>query len=152
MALYFLNKETLPAFMQRIEKLSPDSERQFGTLDVVGMMRHMRNALETALGEVTMPDDAKPVIGPCLYFFITHIMTEWPKGKIKAPDYWTPPAEYDYAKERELFLAALNRFVDAQANEPHKKTKHPMLGTLTLAQWSRLNGIHLDHHLKQFAA
>lgn len=42
MAKIHLNDETLPAFKARIEKLTHESERQFGTMNVLAMMRHIR--------------------------------------------------------------------------------------------------------------
>lgn len=151
MAVVYLTRETLPEFRRRIDRLSPDLKPQFGSMSVVAMLRHMRNAIETALGETDLPDVAKPVVGRLLYLFSCHVLTSWPRGRIKAPDWWVPPPEKEYDEERRLFLAALERFVDAHADSAKDVVHHPMFGPLRLHQWSRLNGIHLDHHLKQFA-
>ena len=150
MAKMYLNGETLPGFKDRIEELKPDSERQFGSLDVAGMMRHMRNVMEAALEEVSYPDQSKPVVRRLMFFFATQIMTTWPKGRIKAPDFWTPPAEEDFERERELWVASLERFAEKAKKESSRVVQNPFFGPLKLRQWSLLNGIHVDHHLKQF--
>ena len=63
MAKVYLNRETFPAFKERIGKLSPEAERQFGTMSVIAMMRHMRNVMETALGETSYPKQLPEFIG-----------------------------------------------------------------------------------------
>lgn len=143
--------ENAEYFRERINRLQPDSERQFGTMNVVEMMRHMRNATETALGEVENPGKPNPIVGRLLFLFICYVMTEWPKGKIKAPDYWTPPPDRDFDEEKKALLEAFERFMaKMEAGETETVTEHPMLGKLNLKQWSRLNGIHFIHHFKQF--
>ena len=109
MAVRVLDQQNLSYFLGRIEKLSKDSPRKFGTMDVTKMMRHMRNAFETAMGETNLPDASKPFVGKFLYYVITHVITTWPGGRIKAPDYWTPPSDHSYEEERELFVVALKR-------------------------------------------
>ncbi len=150
MGITLLIPENKEYFAERIKRLKPDSPRQFGTMDANQMMRHMRNALETSMGEVTMPGKATPVVGKAAYFFITHVMKTWPGGRIKAPDYWTPASDRDFEAEREALLGALDRFMEFYvAGEP--TAPHPMLGGLRLDQWARLNGLHFKHHFRQFA-
>ena len=149
MAVTYLIPENKEWFVDRINRLKPDSERQFGTMDANQMMRHMRNALETALGEVEMPGKANTIVGKINYFTITQVMTKWPGGKIKAPDYWTPPADREFEQERAALLSAIDRFLDACAiGKP--TAPHPLLGNLNTGQWARLNGLHFAHHFRQF--
>lgn len=148
MAVTYLNADNKEYFVERIKQLRPDSERRFGTMDANQMMRHMRNALETSMGEVEMPGKPLPG-GKAVYFLITHVMTKWPGGKIKAPDYWTPPADQEFEAEREALLSAVDRFVEHyDAGKP--TAPHPMLGSLKADQWARLNGLHFQHHFRQF--
>ena len=150
MAVTLLLPENKDYFRQRILALKPDSERKFGTMDANQMMRHLRNALETAMGEVTMPAKANPIVGKTVYFVITHVMTTWPGGKIKAPAYWTPPSDRDFESERQALLGALDRFM-AHYSAGKTPSPHPILGNLSLGQWARLNGIHFKHHFRQFS-
>ena len=150
MAKIYLNVETLPAFKERIEKLSPGSERQFGTMNVTAMMRHMRNVLDTALGETSYPKQLPEFIGITAFFLSTQIFTNWPKGKIKVPGFWTPEPEEDFQEERDKWLASLEKFVEKVENEPQLVVRNPFFGRLKLKQWSLMNGIHVDFHLKQF--
>lgn len=148
MAVTYLSADHKPYFVDRISRLQPDSERRFGTMDANQMMRHLRNALETAMGEVEMP--GKPLFGgKAVYYLITHVMTTWPGGKIKAPDYWSPPADQEFEAERQALLAAVDRFVEHHA-AGKATAPHPMLGNLTADQWARLHGLHFKHHFRQF--
>lgn len=146
-----LTSQTVDEFKSRLENLTPDSERIFGTLDPAGMMRHMRNVMETALEEVTHPNKTIPIVGPTLFFIFCNIITTWPGGKIKAPAFWTPPAEEEFEKERELIFAAMDRFLEKAEKEPTKKVQNPFFGKLTMKNWALLTGVHLHHHLRQFS-
>lgn len=145
-----LTRATYPDFKQRLDKLTPESKRQFGTMDPVQMMRHMRNVHETALEEVSYPNKTIPVLGKLVYFVFTRVMTTWPGGKIKAPDFWTPPPEAEFDEERQKLNASVERFLSALEKDPNKVVQNPFFGKLPLREWSRLNGIHFNHHLRQF--
>lgn len=146
-----LTPETLDEFKSRLNSLTPESERIFGTLDPPGMMRHMRNVMETALEEVSYPNKTIPIVGPTLFFIFCNVVTTWPGGKIKAPSFWTPPAEEEFAKERDLIIAAMDRFLEKLGKEPKKKIQNPFFGKLTMKNWALLTGLHLHHHLRQFS-
>lgn len=145
-----LSRETAPQFLARIEKLRADTPRRFGTMDTNKMLRHMRNALETSVGETDFPDISVPLVRRILYFLVCNIITTWPGGRLKAPDFWSPPPDHTFEEEKALFLVASNRFMDALASRPDQIARHPIFGPLTLQKWSRLHGIHLHHHLRQF--
>lgn len=150
MARINIDRNTLPQFLERLDNLQANAERRWGTLDVTAMLRHLRNVFETPLGERTYSPEKMPLPKPLLYFLLCRLFTTWPKGRIKAPDYWTPPAEHEFEEERRLLIEKLRRFVTALDEDPGLRRTNPFFGDLTLAQWSRLNGIHLDHHFKQF--
>ena len=145
-----LNSGTLGQYRTRAEALTKDTPRRFGTMDVTKMMRHMRNAFETALGETNLPDESVPFLRRVLYFGICHVITTWPGGVLKAPDYWSPPPDHEYDDERRLFFDAMGRFVEGAEREPEKVSAHPILGPMSMRRWQRLNGLHLHHHLRQF--
>lgn len=145
-----LTRETLPDFTRRIEALRPDSQRKFGKMSVEQMLKHLRNAFEVALGEKTLPDESKPILRDIVFFLIARLITTWPGGRIKAPDYWSPPADYDFDGERSGLLAAMGRFMEAFEKSPEKIGLHPILGPLTMKKWSQLMGVHIHHHMRQF--
>jgi hypothetical protein len=119
-------------------------------MSVEQMLKHLRNAFEVSLGEKTLPDESTPILRSIIFFVIAHVMTTWPGGRIKAPDYWTPPAEYDFERERKELLGAMDRFLAAYESGPDKVGVHPILGPLTMRKWSQLMGVHMHHHMRQF--
>lgn len=145
-----LTTATLSDFTNRVDALRPDSHRKFGKMSVEQMLKHLRNATEVALGEVVMPDESKPIIRDIGYILIARVFTTWPGGKIKAPDYWSPPPDHDFAGERAGLLGAMQRFVAAVDATPDTVAVHPILGPLSLRKWSQLMGVHVHHHMRQF--
>jgi hypothetical protein len=145
-----LTRQTAADFTGRVEALRVDSTRKFGKMSVERMLKHLRNAFEVALGEKTLPDESKPILRDIAYFVIARVMTTWPGGRIKAPDYWSPPADYDFEGERRALLAAMNRFLEAFEKSPDQIGLHPLLGPLSMRKWSQLMGVHMHHHMRQF--
>lgn len=150
MAIPHLNQSTLPYFQEKIGALRADTPAKWGELDVTRMVRHLRQAVEASLGEVDVPDESTAVLRNVAYVLAFGLMTTWPKGRIKAPDYWTPPAEHDFDRERQLLLEALDRYVQTAAAEPDREGINPLLGSIPLRKWSRVHGIHFNHHFRQF--
>ncbi len=150
MAKVSLTRETLDHFKERIGRLTPDSERRFGTLDPVRMMRHMRHTLEAAIGEVDVEDESMPILRKVMYIVICYVITTWPGGRIKAPDSWTPPADKNFDDERTAMLAAIDDYLDVLDSEPERVGVNPALGPLTVRKWSRLMGLEFHHPLRQF--
>ena len=145
-----LTRETADEFRNRINQLSPDSDRKFGKMDVTQMMRHMRLSCDTATGKANVTDKSTPLVRNIMFFAVCHVITTWPGGRIKAPDYWSPPAEHGFEDERKLLLGAIDEFLDKLEQDPSFVAANPVLGPLDQHKWSRLMGIHFKHHLRQF--
>ena len=143
-------RHTHGEFASRVQALRADSQRKFGKMSVEQMLKHLRNAFEVALGEKRMQDDSKPIVRDVVLFLVTSVIKTWPGGSIKAPDYWSPPADYEFDRERAELLGAMERFVAAYDASADKVTVHPILGPLTLHKSSRLMGPHMHHHMRQF--
>ncbi len=145
-----LTRETHSDFTHRVQALRADSNRKFGKMSIEQMLKHLRNAFEVSLGEKSLPDESKPIVRDVLFFLIARVITTWPGGRIKAPDYWSPPADYDFERERKELLGAMDRFLGAFEAAPDKIGVHPILGPLTMRKWSQLMGVHMHHHMRQF--
>lgn len=145
-----LTRETAPTFLARVDRLRADSPRKFGTMDTNKMLRHMRTTFETSAGETNLPDVSIPVVRRILFFLVCRVVTTWPGGRLKLPDFWSPQADHTFEEEKRLFVGAMNRFFDAVASHPDQTQRHPTFGPLTMRQWSLLHGVHLHHHLRQF--
>ncbi len=145
-----LNSSTLPEWKTRIGRISASSERRFGTLTAAGMLRHLRRTLEPVTGEYTVEGDMTNFFTRTVLFRTMFLAMPWPKGKVKAPDWLTPPAEGDVDSERQKLFATMEKFVAMLKADPTATSKNPLLGPVPLEYLSRLQGKHLDHHCQQF--
>jgi hypothetical protein len=145
-----LSRESLSAFTAPLEKLKADTPRKFGEMDPSRTLRHLRTALELSLGEGDAKDESIPVLRFIIRVVFFQLITRWPGGKFKAPDYWTPPAEHEFDEEKRLLCEALERFVVACEAQPDRKTISPLLGPIRLDFWSHVHAIHSNHHYRQF--
>jgi hypothetical protein len=150
MATYDLDRTTLAFFHQRVSRLTAATARRWGTMDVTRALRHLTFMIEVSLGEQVVPDRTVPVVRDLLYLVFFRWFTTWPKGRFKGPAYTCPPPQGDFEVERAAIVDGMWRFVDLLEREPDRVAVNPGLGPLALTKWSRVHGVHLDHHLRQF--
>ncbi len=150
MAKINLNRGTLDEFARRIASLQPDSQRRWGKMDAARMLRHLTFTTDMSLGTVDVKPFTAALVRPIIYLVFFNLFTNWPKGRIKAPDFVCPPAQGDFEFERGLLLARMREFVDALERDPARTTVNPGLGPCSMTKWSRVHGVHTDHHLRQF--
>jgi len=136
---------------ERIERLRPDSERQWGRMTPTQMLTHCVRGMEMATGELNLP---RVFIGRLIGGKIGSIVLSDDKPfRRNSP---TAKAlvvkdEPDFEAGRARLLATIDRFVAAG---PAGCTTHPhtFFGKMTSEQWAILAYKHLDHHLRQFGA
>ena len=150
MAVLPYTSETAESYASRMGGLRADSERKFGTMDTTKMLRHMRLSYETAIGETELENKTIPLVAPLVLYVFSNVVKTWPGGAIKAPGFWSPPAEGDFEEEYRLLAASQQRFLERLSTSPGDVNPHPLFGKMTVQQWSRLLGPHLNHHLRQF--
>ncbi len=150
MATFDLNRSTLPAFRDRVRAVTAGSERKWGQMDATRMMRHLGFTLEMSLGIARVPDMSKPILRDVFYVVFFQWLTTWPKGRIKGPDFVTPPPKADFSVEQLETLRLMDRFVEEFEREPMRLSVNPGLGPIPLSKWSRVHGVHMDHHMRQF--
>ena len=150
MATFDLDRSTLSVFHGRLSRLTPETPRQWGTMDLPLMLRHLTFAVEMSLGEQAVPDRSVPLVRDLLFAFAFRWFTNWPKGRLKAPAYTVPPPQGDVDAERAALVDRMWRFVDLLEREPDRRAMSPGLGAIPLTKWSRVHGVHFDHHLRQF--
>jgi hypothetical protein len=137
--------------VRRIGSLTPASPRQWGSMSVEGMLCHLADSYEVALGErVAAP---APVPMPRLMKAIAlWTPLPWPKNlptlkEVEQGCGGTTPGSFGDARRRLLRMVARFRFATTLA-EAH----HPFFGRMTQADWMRWGYLHADHHLRQCSA
>jgi hypothetical protein len=133
---------------QRIARLRPDSQRQWGKMNAPQAVAHCSRGLELALGDRMPP---RMLLG--------RIIGRMVKPKVLENDEPlrrnSPTVkglviqdERDLGMEQERLRGLIDRF----AAGPKGCTKHPhsFFGRLMPEEWAILMYKHLDHHLRQF--
>ena len=145
-----LNQEHLDYYLERANALQPGTPRQWGRMDAHRMLVHLNFVLELSLGEhevkAMVPRILRPVFRKVLFVWFIN----WPKGKIKAPDMFTPAPESTFEEEREKHIALLKRFAAEEQAQPQRETSHPIFGQTPLADWTLYHAVHFRHHFLQF--
>jgi hypothetical protein len=132
----------------RIERLRPDSQRQWGVMTSAQMLAHCSAWIDMAAGRNHPPRS-----------FIGRIVGKMAKKSIlgEAPVRRNMPTDKSLIQQGDRdFVAEQRRLVDwvdrFWKGGPDKCTTHPhcFFGYLTPLEWAIMGYKHLDHHLKQF--
>jgi len=134
---------------ERITKLGPISERQWGKMTAAQAVAHCSAAMEWAVGDRVEPRMfVGRIVGPLVKSQL--LKDERPMGR-NAPTAKSLVVrdERDLGKERERLCALIERFA---TGGPQCCTKHPhtFFGRMTPEEWATLMYKHVDHHLRQF--
>lgn len=135
---------------RRTETLRPNSEGQWGAMNVAQMLAHCSAWMEMAAGLALPPRS-----------FIGRIFGKMAKKSIlgKEPIRRNMPTdksliiegEKNFAAEQQRLLGWVDRF---SKGGPEQCTTHPhsFFGSMTPIEWAIMGYKHLDHHLRQFGA
>jgi hypothetical protein len=142
---------TVKEVKERISRLGPGSERQWGTMTAAQALAHCSGAMEWAVG------DSRPK-----QMLIGRIIGRMIKGKVLQegePMRRNSPTaktlivrdDRDLEAEQRRLIALIDRFAAGGAKGC---TTHPhtFFGPLKPDEWANLMYKHLDHHLGQFGA
>lgn len=136
---------------ERIGRLGPTSQRQWGKMTAAQAMAHCATTMEWAVGDKQEPRMLiGRIIGPLIKS--TVLKDEKPLGK-NAPTAKSLVVkdDRDLGKECQRLSALVERFASA-GPQGCTKCPHAFFGQLTPDEWARLMYKHLDHHLRQFGA
>jgi hypothetical protein len=134
---------------KRIAQLRPDSERQWGKMNVAQAIEHCSRGMEMALGDKTPP---RVLVGRIMGWIVKPMAL----GNDEPMRRNSPTAkslvvqdERDLGTERTRLCGLIERFA---AGGPNGCTTHPhaFFGRLSPEEWAILMYKHLDHHLRQF--
>ena len=135
---------------ERLVRLQPDSERQWGKMNPAQALAHCTAAMDLAMGKA--PVSPRVFIGRLLSPLVKKSLLV--KGEPMHRNAMTEKSclvtdERDFAVERQRLRESIERFA---AGGPGICTKHPhfFFGPLTPVEWAALTYQHLDHHLRQF--
>ena len=134
--------------LNRIDKLSPSSQPEWGKMKVAQMLVHCSSFQDIAMG-ISFPP--RGWLGILIGRFVKPAFYN---DKPPARNMSTIPTiiiieEKEFETEKENLK---QKIISFQNHGPEKCTSHPhpFFGKLTPEQWGKGLYKHLDHHLKQF--
>jgi len=132
----------------RIEKLTSNSERQWGKMTVAQMLAHCNVSLETAMGLNNIP---RVFIGRVIAPFIRKdILSEKPFGKNSPTDKsYIFSDNLNFAEQKAKVKTSIIKFFEGGMSQCTTHP-HPFFGRFSPEQWAIFQWKHLDHHLRQF--
>lgn len=134
--------------LDRLKKLRPDAQRQWGSMNVSQMLAHCAEAMEMSIGIKQPP---RLLIGRLFGWIAKPSYTnEKPFARNLPTDKSFVIADSrEFESEKERLVKLIRQFHEGGAG---KCTTHPhaFFGKLTPGEWSRGMYKHLDHHLRQF--
>ena len=144
--------------ISRLEGLTPDSARQWGTLTPGEMLCHLADAFRTMLGERPVNSAlsgvsltiTKWVARHLVKWVALHTSLPWPHGMPTSPTLdpkrdGTKPSEFE--RDRKEVIDLIRRFVAGDT----RYGQHPAFGPMTTSEWLLWGYGHVDHHLRQFS-
>lgn len=134
--------------INRINKLSGDSNASWGKMNVSQMLAHTEVPLLLALGEIKI---RKTLIGLLLgrYAKKKLLKNEIFKKNLPTVKEFAVKDKKDFELEKINLIKTVEKYTKADS-VMLSKNKHPFFGYLKPAEWDTLMFKHLDHHLRQF--
>jgi hypothetical protein len=135
----------------RIESLTPNSERQWGKMDVAQMLAHCSNLMEHTLGKIPFKDESNFLSRTVIRWMAFKNMEKGAFAKnLPTVKGYAVTDERQFALEKKRLLDNLTDFY-AQGQNGHLMP-HPAFGQFTNGEWGQFMHLHLAHHLTQFSA
>ena len=133
--------------LDRLNKLTTESQRQWGKMNVGQMLAHCNEAFRSSLAK--MP---KRMLMGYLFGWLAKPLFFGPKPYKKslptAPNFIIKD-ERNFEEEKKQLTELVTQFHQADPALTASKV-HPFFGKMTAEQWGKGMWKHLDHHLQQF--
>ena len=144
-----LNENDLDAILNRLKALSVSSTRRWGSMDVTGMLQHLRLSALMTVGELPVVSKRKRAFQMFPLKHLILYVVPFPKGAPTAPEL-KPSDATSFEEERAALLELIERIGTGPSDGAGPA--HPLFGPLTWREWGVATYKHADHHLKQFGA
>lgn len=133
----------------RLIELKPGANRQWGKMNVVQMLNHLKIATASGLKIYTLKDESSFLWRTVIKFIVLRILRRLPKNA-KAPEGFKMEMNnaLDFYTEKKEALNILEKAHYAT----NSSYPHPSFGNMSRTEWGLLIYRHFDHHLRQFGA
>ena len=142
------DKTAFTEIVERMNRLTPESQRQWGKMSVSQMLAHCKEAFKVPLSNKPIP---RMFIGRLVGWLAKSKLyneSPWGRNLPTAPSFLIKD-EREFNKEKNELLELVTRFYQGGPDNIGRYP-HPFFGRLTKEQWGKGMWKHLDHHLNQF--
>lgn len=143
-------KEVSDGIIERISNLTPESQRQWGKMDVAKMLAHCNVAYECIYEPDKHPKPRFPMNLILKYIVAPVVVGDKPpkKNSPTGPQF-IMKSDKDFEAERTRLIEFIKKTQELGEDAFDGKESHSF-GVLNKTQWSNMLYKHLDHHLTQF--
>ncbi|MCF8430141.1 MAG: hypothetical protein K9G64_08420 [Bacteroidia bacterium] len=142
-------QETIVTLISRIEKLTPQIQPIWGSMDVAKMLAHVNVTYDLNEGKIK---SKTPFIMKLILkaFVKPMVVGEAPyKHHSRTAPVFLITSEKDFETEKAKLIANINT-VQAKGETHFEGRESGSFGKLTANEWNNLFYKHLDHHFNQF--
>jgi uncharacterized protein DUF1569 len=142
------NQSDVSEILERIGKLTPESQRQWGKMNAAQMLAHCNKSMETAMGKDFMK---RVFIGRIIGTLMrSMVLGKKPFGKNSPTDKsYIFNGDCKFEEEKSKTIASVKKFIEGGPSQCTTHP-HPFFGKFTPEEWAVFQWKHLDHHLRQF--
>ena len=145
----FFTEKMLLALTNRVNSITPQSVRQWGTMSPDQMLHHLNLATGSALGYFDLPDESYLMSRTISKWLLIDFLSEQPKGLLLPLTFKIPPTQhFDFEQEKKWLIEIINKSCNSKTTSAWGP--HPLFGRMSDNEWGRLLTTHIDYHLKQF--
>lgn len=141
--------QTTKDTLERLEKLTPDTQPNWGKMDAAQMLAHLNVTYDVSYGKAGTPP------GAVMRFFLKQFLKPivvgerpYKKNSRTSPNFVIAD-ERDFENEKARLIAQIKEaqnygetYFDGMAS--------PSFGKMTAKEWSNQFWKHMDHHFRQF--
>jgi hypothetical protein len=133
----------------RLLELKPDAKRQWGKMNVIQMLNHLKIATGSGLEIYHLKDESSFMWRGLIKFIVLRILRRLPKNAKAAKGFKIEMNnELDFNTEKKQALNILEKAYSSS----NSSFPHPLFGIMSRTEWGKLIYRHFDHHLRQFGA
>jgi len=135
------------AMLSRIDRLTPDTQPQWGRMNAPEMVVHVARGMKMGLGELETRE-RRTIFR---YWPLKHLFVYWvpfPRSARAPREMVTRATPVTWDSDMASLRDALERFAARCPNGAWPV--RPFFGRLSGKAWGALGWRHLDHHLRQF--
>jgi hypothetical protein len=135
-------------FIERINKLSPQSKALWGKLDVSQMFVHLQIITKVTLGELKLKRGLLGILSGTIAKKVLINNKPFPKNLMTDKSF-VVVEQKQFEEEKNKLIFLIKKF-PSLSPDGLSQSVHPVFGKLTFNEWDTLQWKHVDHHLRQF--